>query len=151
MLLESCVEMELPSRSNSGPDDEPYPEETEDKEDIIIDNRVYNGYQGSLMEPADISQLPAEGSVNAQNSSSADTHHRCICLLYVVCALILRFANWSVLLSAKFAVFIRTIKKETLVTKSENIVPNLQVRSGVYFCRHCMKPAHVCHSFIPIN
>lgn len=87
--------MELPYRSKAGPDDEAYSEETEEK-DVSIDNRLYNGYQGSLMEPADVSKS-AEGAANAQNSapSATQNHHHLsihVCTIVTI-TLILRFVN----------------------------------------------------------
>lgn len=48
------AEMELPYRSKGGVDDEASAgDDLDDKEDPTVDNRLYNGYQGSLMEPND--------------------------------------------------------------------------------------------------
>lgn len=76
--------MELPYRSKAGLEEESYSEETEEKEDVSVDNRLYNGYQGSLMEPADISISP-ESSADAQNSSAFTSRLQlCVTVCYVV-------------------------------------------------------------------
>lgn len=61
-------EMELPYRSKAGLEDETLAEENEDKEDIGLDNRLYNRYQGSLMESSD--NISQDDSISSTNSST---------------------------------------------------------------------------------
>lgn len=80
-----CVEMELPYRSKASLEDETVVEESEDKEDVSIDNRLYNGYQGSLMESND-NNISQDGSLNLVNASVIiHSLHRTIQLCLVVC------------------------------------------------------------------
>lgn len=77
--------MELPYRSKAGLDDEAVAEDSEDKDDISIDNRMYNGYQGSLMESND-NNISQDGSLDAVNvSTNIHSLHRTIQLCLVVC------------------------------------------------------------------
>lgn len=77
--------MELPYRSKSSLEEDAFSEETELKEDLTVDTRVYNGYQGSLMEPVDISISP-ESSADAQNSRAAEVSVQVCAILFFVVA-----------------------------------------------------------------
>lgn len=80
-----CAEMELPYRSKASLEDDAAVEDSEDKEDVSIDNRLYNGYQGSLMESND-NNISQDGSLNSVNASVIiHSLHRTIQLCLVVC------------------------------------------------------------------
>lgn len=82
--------MELPYRSSGGSggggdpeghDQHTTDEEIEQKEDVSADNRLYNGYQGSLMESSD-DNVSQDISADAINSA---TNHRALQFSIILC------------------------------------------------------------------